>query len=156
MTALQLARWVLLAGVALVAGCGDNQDDAGARELLKRVRADDYRAWQRAPGYETRRSSNAPHGGAVEIFVNDVVAELLTLEEPVASWPVGSVIAKDGYSGAQLELTALMEKRSDGWYWAEYDAEGTAMFSGHPPTCLDCHGTRASQDYTQILDLPAQ
>ena len=76
----------LLALVSLVA-CGDNQDDAGARGLLARVRADQYRAWDRAPGFEQRKSSNAPHSDAVDIYVNDVVAEVLALREHDGAWP---------------------------------------------------------------------
>jgi hypothetical protein len=145
-------RASLLALAVLVTACGDNQDDAGARALLARVRADDYRSWQRAPGYEARRSSNAPHGGAVDIYVNDVVAEALTRGESLEAWPVGSLIAKDGFDGSKLELTALMEKRDDGWYWAEYDGDGDPSYSGHPDLCIDCH--RRGSDYVRAFGLP--
>ncbi len=152
MAATHLVRAALLAGVALLAACGDNQDDAGARALLKRVRTEGYRSWPRAPGYGERRSSNAPHGGAVEIYVNDVVAELLALQTPTEAWPVGSVIAKDGYDGAQLELIALMDKRDDGWYWAEYDDDGEPAYSGHPELCIDCH--RSGSDFVRAFGFP--
>jgi hypothetical protein len=152
MAATTLARASLLVVLSLVAGCGDNQDDAGARALLKRVQSESYREWQRAPGYEARRSSNAPHGGAVEIYVNDVVAELLALETPIDTWPIGSLIAKDGYSGGSLELTALMEKREDGWYWAEYDDDGDPAYSGHPDLCIDCH--RSGSDFVRAFGFP--
>jgi hypothetical protein len=74
----------------LLAGCGDNQDDAGARALLEKIRADRYTTWDRAPGYEARRPSSVPHSEAVDIYVNDRVAEVLALgsgpERPFSGW----------------------------------------------------------------------
>jgi hypothetical protein len=136
----------------LVAGCGDNQDDGGARALLQKIQADRYRTWDRAPGYEARRSSNAPHGGAVDIYVNDRVSEVLALAEPLVSWPVGSIIAKDGFDGSDLELIAVMEKRADGWFWAEYDSDGDPFYSGRPEVCTDCH--RSGSDFVRAFRLP--
>jgi hypothetical protein len=142
---LSLAAFTALA-------CGDNQDDEGARELLARVKADQYRTWDRAPGYPTRQDSNAPHSEAVDIYVNDIVAEVLALGEHDGSWPVGSIIAKDGFDGSQLEITALMEKRADGWYWAEYDDDGDPDYSGHPDICIDCHSS--GSDSVRAFRLP--
>ncbi|MDF3065303.1 MAG: uncharacterized protein K0R38_904 [Polyangiaceae bacterium] len=142
----------LLACLLLVAGCGDNQDDAGARALLQKIRADGYTTWDRAPGYEERRPTNAPHSEAVDIYVNDRVAEVLALGEPTTSWPVGSIIAKDGFDGSKLEIIAVMEKRADGWYWAEYDDDGDPDYSGRPETCTDCH--RSGSDYVLAFGLP--
>jgi hypothetical protein len=144
-----LAFWLPL---FLVAGCGDNQDDAGARALLQKIQADDYRAWDRAPGYEARRPSNAPHSEAVDIYVNDRVSEALALAEPLAAWPVGSIIAKDGFDGSELELIAVIEKRADGWFWAEYDSEGDPDYSGRPELCTDCH--EKGSDYVRAFRLP--
>src|SRR5690606_3865688 len=86
--------------VLLLAGCGDNQDEAGARQLLSEVRAADYRSWTRAPGYETRRESSAPHSDAVVIHINAAVEDALLAEPGVLTeWPLGSVIVKDGWNG---------------------------------------------------------
>jgi hypothetical protein len=147
-TAAQLAFPLSL----LLAGCGDNQDDAGARALLEKIRADRYTTWDRAPGYEERRPSSAPHSEAVDIYVNDRVAEVLALGEPVPSWSVGSIIAKDGFDGAKLELIAVMEKRADGWFWAEYDDDGDPDYSGRPEVCIDCH--RSGSDHVRAFRLP--
>ena len=105
----------------------------------------------RAPGYETRQPSRAPHGGAVDIFVNARVSEALA-GPPIGGWPVASIIAKDGWNGDALHIIAVMEKRSDGWFWAELDAAGEPMFSGQPSVCLDCH--RGGSDFVQAFDLP--
>lgn len=131
----------LLLLLCCVVSCGDNQDPGGARALWERIHELDYRAWARAPGYEMRRLSDAPHSDAVEIFVNDVVSDALRTETTLTRWPVGSLIVKDGWDGADLELVAVMQKREDGWYWAEYDAEGSAAYSGAPSLCIGCHNS---------------
>jgi hypothetical protein len=127
--------------LCVVAACGDDQDPDGARAFLERIQEEDYRAWARAPGFEERRSSNAPHGEEVDIYVNDAVVAVLEAGEPVEAWPEGSVIVKDGWDGASLELIAAMEKRSDGWYWAEWDGEGQSLYSGKPDVCVGCHAS---------------
>jgi len=147
-----VARLSVLLLVAACVACGDNQDDSGARDLLSRIRADNYRSWDRAPGYESRRKSNAPHGEDVDIYVNDVVAEVLALGEHAGQWPEGAIIAKDGWDGGDLELIAVMEKRQDGWFWAEYDSDGDPDYSGKPDVCIDCHAS--GSDHVRAFNLP--
>lgn len=145
---LKLAGHVLLP-IALGVSCRENDAPDEAVALLETVQADDYRGWQRAPGYASRTPTSAPHADAVEIFVNDVLAEALT-EGGLEEWPVGSIVAKDGYdSDGALELIALMEKREAGWFWAEYDADGEPLFSGEPGICLDCHAS--GDDYVRAF-----
>jgi hypothetical protein len=138
--------------LATLAGCGDNQDPAGARELWRRINADDYRSWQRAPGYETRRRSSAAHGNRVDIYVNDTVADALAAGAPLDQWPEASLIVKDGFDDSDLDLIAAMEKRADGWFWAEYDDEGDAIYSGKPELCSDCH--ESGDDGVRAFPLP--
>ena len=136
----------------LLPGCGDNQDPEGAEELWSRIHDLDYRSFARAPGYESRRDSDAPHGGAVDIYVNAVVASSLAGETALSAWPDGSRIVKDGWDGDDLALVAVMEKRGSSWYWAEYDAEGSADYSGSPDLCIDCHAS--GDDYVRAFGLP--
>jgi hypothetical protein len=150
-------KHLLLTLVAvLAAGCAgdddENQDHGGALELLAAVRAENYRGWSRPPGWETRVPSNAPHGAAVDLYVNDTVARALESGAPLAVWPEGSTIVKDGWNGAELRLIAIMDKRSDGWYWAEYDASGEPDYSGHPATCTSCHSS--GSDFVRAFRLP--
>ncbi|HEX9622072.1 MAG TPA: hypothetical protein VF989_18125 [Polyangiaceae bacterium] len=142
----------ILLVVSALFGCGDNQDEPGAVELLQRIRDESYRSWQRAPGWESRRPTSAPHGEAVDVYVNDIVVEVLDGSDGAMSWPTGSIIAKDGWDGSDLEIIAVMEKRDDGWFWAEYDGGGEVCFSGRPGVCLDCHGS--GSDYVRAFTLP--
>lgn len=137
----------------MLCGCGDdaNSDPEGGRALLARIREENYRAWQRAPGYDVRRPSRAAHGNAVDIYVNGVVASALA-GPALNAWPVGSIVAKDGFRSDQHILTALMEKRSDGWYWTELDGAGEPQASGHPSSCIDCHAS--GSDFVRAFSLP--
>lgn len=143
---------VLVALCIFGVGCGDDQDPEGAQELWNRVHAEKYQSWQRAPGFEMRRDSSAPHGGASEIFLNPTMADAVA--SGATTWPVGSLIVKDGYAGVESDashvLVAAMEKRETGWYWAEWDADsgGEAMYSGNPSICTGCH--ESGRDFVRI------
>ncbi|MCB9637445.1 MAG: hypothetical protein H6728_10065 [Myxococcales bacterium] len=111
-----------------------------------------YRAWTRAPGYATRQTSNAPHGGAVEIFINSPIQQIIDNKTSVTEWPVGSIIVKDGYNSANLSLVAYMEKRSNGWLWFEWNGSGTILYQGQPSICTGCHSSGA--DYVRAFSFP--
>jgi hypothetical protein len=146
---------ILFAAVVALAltSCGDDQDPEGAADLLQRMRDDGYQSWARAPGYSERRATNAPHGDQVDIFVNQVVADALA-GSAIDEWPVGSIVAKDGYDDdGSLSLVAAMEKREDGWYWAEWDGESDeSLYSGKPAICIDCHAS--GSDYVRAFGRP--
>lgn len=150
--AYNMAGTLALLTLLFIAACGDNQDPSGAQALWKSIHAQEYRSWQHAPGYDTKRKSNAPHGDEVIIYINDVLAQTLAQGGAIAAWPEGSRIVKDGFDGSDLELVAVMEKQANGWYWAEYDADGDPSFSGKPDLCLDCH--RSGDDYVRAFSFP--
>jgi hypothetical protein len=134
-------RTVRLLGALVLLGCGDNQEPAEADALWDRIHAENYRSFARAPGYEQRRESNTAHSDFVDIYVNDVLAGAID-GGPITAWPVGSLVVKDGFdSGGSLALVAVLDKRADGWFYAEYmDVEnGEAKYSGRPDICLGCH-----------------
>jgi hypothetical protein len=139
---------------ALLAGCGDNQDPAGAQALWQSIHDQDYRSFARAPGYEALRDSNAPHGDRVIIYINALLAQTLAARQPIEAWPEGSLIVKDGFDGSDLELVAVMEKRAAGWYWAEYAADGDASYSGSPDLCTSCHSS--GDDYVRAFGFPGR
>lgn len=146
--------WGLIA-VVLMAGCGDEDavDTDGGRVLLARVQAEDYRQWRRAPGWDSRLPSiGGGHGGQLDIYVNQAIAELLDSGRSVGALPSGSTIVKDVWNGTSLHAIAIMDKREDGWYWAEYQASGEVLAAGHPHGCLDCHERGA--DYVRAFVVP--
>lgn len=54
-------------------------------------------------------------------------------------WPDGATLVKEGYNGAELVIVAVMEKRGEDWFFAEYTGDGEVLFSGQPEVCVDCH-----------------
>jgi hypothetical protein len=143
---------LLLGFGVLVLACGDDQDPDGAAELWGRIHAQNYRTFARAPGFEQRRPSAAAHGDAVDIYVNETISEALRAAGPLRHWPEGSLIVKDGFDGGDFDLVAAMEKRADGWFWAEWDADGDAAYSGRPSICTECHA--AGADSVRAFVLP--
>jgi hypothetical protein len=148
----------LAALAALLPACRDDQDPDGAHALWGKIHeGGGFRAWRRAPGYPERKPSFTAHSDKVEIFVNAQLARALDGPAPVDRWPAGAIIVKEGFarSGAR-DIVAVMEKRADGgWFWAEYDDEGAALFSGRPGVCVDCHDNRAAySDWVYAFELP--
>ena len=136
-------------------GCGDNQDPSGSLALWQKISELQYQNFVRAPGYETRQPSVAPHGDQVDIYINSIVDDALKAGTPITSWPTGSLIIKDGFKDdGEQELVAVMEKQETGWYWAEYfDLEnGEAQFSGSPDACTGCHSSGA--DFVRAFGFP--
>jgi hypothetical protein len=148
----------LLVLVIAVAACGQDDDPEGARVLWQKINAGaGFRAWERAPGYPTRRPSFTAHASAVEIWVNADVSSALSAPRSAAltEWPVGSLIVKEGFRGDSRKLVAVMEKRADGWFWAEYDDSGDSTYSGRPSVCTDCHDNRKGySDWVYAFELP--
>lgn len=147
----RLRAALFLAVLSATAACGDNQDPSGADDFWASLQAEGYRSWARAPGYEERRPTSAPHGDAVEIFVNDVVAGALA-GGPLGAWPEGSRIVKDAFEGDEVAVVAAMEKRAGGWYWAEWSADGATKYSGSPELCTGCHASGG--DFVRAFPLP--
>ena len=150
---------VLVAITVTAAACGQDDDPEGARQLWDKINTGPgFRSWARAPGYATRMPSYTSHAREVEIYVSKEVDVALRTPtaKPLTEWPVGSIVVKEGFSGGSMKLVAAMEKRADGWFWAEYfDTDGTAKFSGRPSVCIDCHDNRKSySDWVYSFELP--
>lgn len=148
---------VLLALAGLVAACGQNDDPNGATDLYNRIhQGTGYRAWDRAPAFPFRKASFTSHSDAVEIFIDPTMAAALKGPNEIQQWPVGSIIVKDSYANNTRNLTAVMEKRPDGsWFWAEYNADGKALYSGKPDVCVECHDNRKGySDWVYSIELP--
>jgi len=108
--------------------------------------------WDKAPGYETRQPAVGPHGDEVEIFISPVMSDAAA-QGGLDSWPNGSSVVKDAYAGGQLVFVAVMQKRGDVWYWAEYHPDGSIVAEGlDTPSCADCHSE--GEDYVRAFGLP--
>ena len=154
-----MRRVLVVLALAVLVACKQNDDPDGARALYARIsEGAGYRAWRRAPGFPVRKPSFTAHASAVEIFVNEPIANALDGPEAVKEWPVGSIVVKEGYDGTSRSLVAIMEKRApgpDGWFWTETDGEGEPVWSGRPSVCLDCHDARAGySDWVYSFELP--
>ena len=150
---------IVVASLLASAACGQDDDPEGARVLWEKVNAaPGFKSWERAPGYATRRPSFTAHSRSVEIFVSKEISTTLktpTGGVPPTQWPMGSIIVKEAFSGDSRKLVAVMEKRADGWFWAEYDDGGESIYSGRPTICIDCHDNRQSySDWVYAFELP--
>lgn len=140
------ATLVLASSLGACAG-----DDAEALALLDDVRTADYRsAYDRAPGWTTPLlPSEGPHGTHVDIYVDPTIAEALVADPAPTAWPEGSIIVKDAWNdadGEDLRFVAIMEKRGDVWYWAEFDDDDAVVVAGlDTDRCAGCHAAGADQ-----------
>ena len=152
---LAMTRLLLLAVLSLLVACNHDEDPEGARILWEKVNAGPgFRSWERAPGFPVRKPSFTAHADAVEIFVSPEVSNVLDTQR-VREWPVGSIVVKEGFRGSSRKLVAVMEKRADGWFWAEYNDAGSPSASGRPGVCTDCHDNRRSySDWVYSFELP--
>lgn len=142
-----------IVAVLVLLGCQAEPDDEG---FFAELQALDYRSFDRAPGYEQpRHTSSAPHGGFVDIYVNDVVSEALA-GGAIDAWPDGALVVKDGWgaaTGDDLRYLAAMEKRDGEWFWAEYRRGTELIYAGiAEPTCTRCHD--AGSDGVLAFTLP--
>ncbi len=143
--------------LALEPSCTQNDDPEGAARLHDAiVQGAGYRSWRRAPGFPSRKPSFTAHSDAVEVFVNVPLGTALDGPDPITSWPEGSIIVKEGYSGDALSIVAVMEKRAGNqWFWAEYNGDAKPLYSGRPDVCIDCHDNRKGySDWVYSFELP--
>jgi hypothetical protein len=130
-----------LSAILLVCACAP----AAGGEFLEQLRAEDYRAFARAPGWETPLSPAAggPHGDFLDMYVDDTVSEAVAAAVPLTAWPDGSLIVKDAWADAEgedLRFVAAMEKRDGRWFWAEYRGnDDVVVESFDAPQCTGCH-----------------
>lgn len=142
---------IVALGGLLASGCADESGQVAAdREavaLLADVRAADYRSWAPMPGFEAAQPSRSPHGNAVEVFVNRILADAIDGGPP---WPDGSVVVKDGYDGDRQIGRAIMRKSGGEWFFANFTADDRLIAASDGPGCVDCHA--AGRD--QLLSAP--
>lgn len=114
-----------------------------AEVVWKRLQSLDYRSFSRAPGFETSKVSSVPHEGQptilVDIYINPVIQGALQNKKSLQSWPIGSILIKDAFQKGEHQLVILMEKRAEGWLWAQWSADGIPQAFGQDANCIRCH-----------------
>lgn len=136
--------WALM--ISGLTGCFDRsaeaEADAEARALRQSL-VDEYAEWPRMPGFEYTRASMGPHGLEVDIFINGILDEAAR-GDAAPPWPVGSQAVKMSYVDDTPWVLSMMEKRADGWFFAQFTADGRLIEAGSTASdamCLECHTT---------------
>lgn len=107
-------------------------------------------------------AGGSPHGN-FKLKFNNTAAEQFGNDGklPVGkTFPDGSLIVKEIYSGETLTLYAVMKKDSkskfagNGWLWAEYEPGGNTKFSigKKGEGCISCHSSTPNRDLTKSFD----
>ena len=107
--------------------------------------------------------SPSPHGLFKLRFNAIAQAALDSLGElPVgATFPNGSLIVKEIYSGSTISLIAVMKKDAasnnagNGWVWAEFKPNGETDYGIEKKgeACIGCHSGTPNRDLTRTFDL---
>jgi hypothetical protein len=108
-------------------------------------------------------AGSSPHG-SFKLRFNDIAQTVLdsTGELPIgSSFPTGSVLVKEIYTGTNLDLYAVIQKKplssnsKNGWLWAEYNTDGSAIISlsENGSSCTSCHSQTQNRDFTLTFDL---
>ena len=133
--------------VGAAVGCRENTAPDEANELRDEL-GTTYRTWRRLPGHEERVPSATAHGKEVDVYWNERAMRSAGAR-PFQGMAPGSILVKEAYVDGELLNVAVMEKRFEGWFWAEWTPEGDILFSGRPGVCIDCH--RRGDDFLRAI-----
>lgn len=94
--------------------------------------------------------AHGPHG-SFKLRFNSIANKALTDNGklPIGStFPEGSFIIKDIYSGANVNLYAFMYKYSGSWLWGEVYTNGDVLHSvnAKESVCTGCHSQSGNRD----------
>ena len=147
--------------IVVMQSCKKNKNDTDSdNALYSEVKASGYSFYQN--GTILSAASASPHG-SFKLRFNGTAQSALdsTGELPSGhSFPNGSIIVKEVYSGGSLNLYAVMKKATSngnagsGWVWAEFKTDGSASFSTSKKGdgCISCHSNNPNRDLTRTFD----
>ena len=125
-------------------GCGEGESDTEHASRLMKA----YKGYTKTNA--TAFKSKA-HKAMVHNWVNQ--AGLEAFQSGKGNYPVGSVIAKEGWKKNKLATVFLMEKRAKGydadggdWWYGTVTAKGKVKNAGKVSSCAGCH-VDAGNDY---------
>ncbi|MCP4673189.1 MAG: cytochrome P460 family protein [Desulfobacula sp.] len=114
-----------------------------------------YTQWNFWDDHKGMIEGRQPHGSLHKVYVNDRAynSSKVPLE-------YGAIQVKENYNMAkELKAITVMYKVKgynppDGdWFWVKYSPNGMAKPHGKPTGCIDCHGTRANNDFVIVHDI---
>ena len=162
---------VLAVSGMLLGACGDKDDTGAGSDSGSDASGEDAQIaadlWTAMSGYESWNqldnwtgivaSADGTHGAYVQIWANDIAHKAILAGTAV---PDGGILVKEGYDDAggksSKGLTAMQkidgyDAANGDWFWAKYDASGSASVAGASSGCYGCHS--AYDDYTAYDEL---
>jgi hypothetical protein len=135
LTSAILGSMVVAASVVLAAGLADLP-----------VNIQGFAKWQKV--VTSGLPTDGPHAGKTKVVYGNAIAAKAW--KGTAPLPLGSLVVKTTGPANKPMLVALMEKRQDGWYYAEYLPNSKGGYNlafggpGKQALCVDCHGNAES------------
>lgn len=118
------------------------------------TRVSPYKDWGFWPDLQGMQRGRAPHGVKHKVFVNKAA---LTSKRPPVKY--GAIQVKENFNrnGKLMAITVMYKVKGynpgDGdWFWVKYNRKGRARPYGKPNGCIECHGTRARNDFILVHD----
>lgn len=117
-----------------------------------------FREWPLWPGRGELHRGTEPHGALLTTRLNPPAHDALIGRAPVM--PPGAVIVKENFTSDSVLASITMMYKAPGyapshgdWFWMKTDANGAIESAGRIRSCIDCHGSRARNDYIQTAAL---
>lgn len=109
-----------------------------------------YKYYQNDPSTVLAAGGNSPHG-TFKLRFNSIAYAALTAggKLPVGgTFPEGSFLVKDVYSGSNLNIYAYMYKHNGNWLWGEVKSNGEFLYYAKdgPAVCVGCHSQTGNRD----------
>ena len=158
-----LATCIAFLAILMIQSCETDKLEStnSDAELFNRVTQGGYVYYQGGgilPGV-----SPSPHGAFKLRFNATAFAALDSSGELPAgnSFPTGSILVKELFSGGNLSQYAVMNKdpananAGNGWVWAEFSASGSVVnsTSNKGSGCISCHSSSPARDLVKTFDL---
>lgn len=108
-------------------------------------------------------AGGSPHGN-FKLKFNSKASSVLDVDgkiPPGTTFPDGSLIVKEAFTGSGNMFYAVMKKDSkskfaaDGWLWGEYKPDGTVInnVKEKGESCISCHSATPNRDRVRSFDL---
>lgn len=94
--------------------------------------------------------AHGPHG-TFKLRFNSIALKALTDNGKLPTggkFPDGSLIIKDAYKGSDIEIYAMMYKKSGSWLWAEIKPDKKVVHgvNDNSGVCTGCHSQSGNRD----------